>query len=155
MHSVYVSAVALLHASMYCRFFEDGSCVIRCQERRYVQGKQCLPCHNTCKACTAEGPDSCTSCDTGKHSHRDKYIQIVLFFFFSCGENRKIFAGAKVKYFLFFIISASWMCVNLTGLYRHRSVFTVGNEWFMFPKLQIPTLMFCVTAVAENRNISY
>ncbi|XP_027889018.1 proprotein convertase subtilisin/kexin type 5b isoform X3 [Xiphophorus couchianus] len=48
------------------RFFEDGRCVIRCQERRYVQGKQCLPCHNTCKACTAEGPDSCTSCDTDR-----------------------------------------------------------------------------------------
>ncbi|MED6255020.1 hypothetical protein ATANTOWER_003600, partial [Ataeniobius toweri] len=49
-----------------CRLFEDGRCVTHCQAGRFAMGKQCLLCHHTCKACTDEGPDNCTSCGTDR-----------------------------------------------------------------------------------------
>lgn len=47
------------------RLFDDGSCVIRCQLGRYAMERQCHLCHHTCKECSDQGPEHCTSCDTG------------------------------------------------------------------------------------------
>lgn len=50
-----------------CRFFDEGRCGLRCQRGRFAVGNQCSFCHHTCQECTDDGPDNCTSCDTGNH----------------------------------------------------------------------------------------
>ncbi|XP_041642714.1 proprotein convertase subtilisin/kexin type 5-like [Cheilinus undulatus] len=55
------------------RYYDEGTCVIRCQKGRYVVGRQCHFCHHTCHECTDEGPDNCTSCDKDKFEV-DRYL---------------------------------------------------------------------------------
>ncbi|KAL4462665.1 hypothetical protein ABPG74_000495 [Tetrahymena malaccensis] len=41
----------------------------------YIDGKNCLPCHNTCKTCSGSQLNNCLSCDSGSYLFDDSTCQ--------------------------------------------------------------------------------
>ncbi|CAL4077975.1 unnamed protein product, partial [Meganyctiphanes norvegica] len=44
---------------------QEGGCVLSCAEGYYNRGRHCLPCHQTCAACTHDSKFHCTRCADG------------------------------------------------------------------------------------------
>uniref|UniRef100_A0A6J0TBE0 Proprotein convertase subtilisin/kexin type 5 isoform X2 n=1 Tax=Pogona vitticeps TaxID=103695 RepID=A0A6J0TBE0_9SAUR len=41
---------------------QGSRCVIRCEEGKYYNGRDCEPCHHSCASCAGPGPDACLNC---------------------------------------------------------------------------------------------
>ncbi|XP_060618166.2 proprotein convertase subtilisin/kexin type 5 isoform X2 [Anolis sagrei] len=41
---------------------QGSRCVIRCEEGKYYNGRDCEPCHHSCASCAGPGADACLNC---------------------------------------------------------------------------------------------
>ncbi|XP_061483725.1 proprotein convertase subtilisin/kexin type 5 isoform X1 [Rhineura floridana] len=41
---------------------QGSRCVIRCEEGKYYNGRDCEPCHHSCASCAGPGADACINC---------------------------------------------------------------------------------------------